>query len=363
MSSRLRVERLPPGRWRSRGSWRRGRWPRDTGTDRRQGRARRQPPAGGHRKRPCRRTAGHPGKPAVDAAAGLVPTGATEFAVRNFGSWVDDAYVLPRGEAWVGLGAGYWRLPVREPGGCADDQHQHRGCRAPARGGDSAVLARRSTPTASAPSGSATRTSARRSACGRPRTVSAWRSRRSSRCCRMVRGRPLTAARSGACIGRCPSTSNTAGAGWRTYGSAGYFSRGAVFGSGTLDISLGARARACSACSATPTRRGTRWSLSGVDVQRSRTDLAAECTCCRALRSRSTRSRAGRCRDRRLRVEVLLSGGRVVPGGPGGESHAVDRAGLAARSRSTVASRRTAAITLVDACRPDMPAFGPGRLP
>ena len=47
----------------------------------------------------------------VDAAAAVGPTGNAEFAVRNFGGWVDDAYVLPRGEAWVGFGAGFWRLP------------------------------------------------------------------------------------------------------------------------------------------------------------------------------------------------------------------------------------------------------------
>jgi hypothetical protein len=63
------------------------------------------------------------------------------------------------------------------------------------------------------------------------------------------------------------------GAGWRTYGSAGYFSRGAVFGSGTLDISLGTRAGVLALVSHSYSTRDP-LVLPGVEVHRSRTDAS-----------------------------------------------------------------------------------------
>lgn len=208
----------------------------------------------------------------VDAAAGIGPTGNAEFAVRNFGSWVDDTYVLPRGEAWVGLGAGYWRLPYASQ------------VDAPMISTSIGVVNRlhisATVPVASVryPDGfSTTRVgdayiSAKIGVRGAARGVG-------------VAISPVVEVLSdgswptadGGTIGRLhwavPVNLEYRGAGWRTYGSAGYFSRGAVFGSGTLDISLGTHAGVLALVSHSYSTRDP-LVPPGVDVHRSRTDAS-----------------------------------------------------------------------------------------
>jgi hypothetical protein len=182
-----------------------------------------------------------PKPPTVDAAAGIGPTGNAEFPVRNFGSWVDDAYVLPRGEAWVSIGAGYWRLPYANQldvpilsSSIGVAQRVHLSATVPfanirypdgytvQRVGDIYVSAKVGVRPASQGVGIAV------SPVLEVLSDGSW---------------PTP---DGGTIGRLhwalPVNLEYRGEGWRTYGSAGYFSRGAVFGSGTIDVSLGTRA-------------------------------------------------------------------------------------------------------------------------
>jgi hypothetical protein len=215
---------------------------------------------------------GPPGQRGINAAAGIGPTGNAEFPVRNFGSWVDDAYVLPRGEAWVGIGAGYWRLPfatqVDAPMlsasiGVADRLHL----------------------TATVPIANVRYVDGFSTQRVGDAYISGKIGLRDPTRGIGVAVAPLLEVLSdgswpsadGGTIGRVhwalPVNLEYRGTGWRTYGSAGYFSRGAVFGSGTLDISLGARAGVLGLLSHSYSTRDT-LGVSGVDARRSRTDAS-----------------------------------------------------------------------------------------
>ena len=193
------------------------------------------------------------------------------ITARNFGSWVDDAYVLPRGE-------GGW-ASVSGIGACPTQTRWTRPCSARVSASPAAYRSRPHCPsracttrTVSTRTASAMPISARRSACARRIAALVSPSRRSSRCCRMVRGRRRTAAQSAVCIGRCRCHLQYRGRGWRTYGSAGTL-RGAVFGSGTVDIGVGPRAGVLGLLSHTYSTRDP-LVATGIDASRSRTDAS-----------------------------------------------------------------------------------------
>ena len=215
---------------------------------------------------------GKPSAGSVDAAAAVGPTGSAEFAVRNFGSWVDDAYVLPRGEAWVGIGAGYWRLPFADQVdapmlstsiGVASRLH---------------VAATVPIATVRYPDGySASRL-------GDVYVSAKIGLRPATRGIGLALS-PLVEVLSdgswptadGGTVGRVhwavPVNLEYRAAGWRTYGSVGYFSRGAVFASGTIDVSMGARAGVLGLLSHSYSTSDP-LVPTGVDVNRGRTDLS-----------------------------------------------------------------------------------------
>ena len=134
------------------------------------------------------------------------------------------------------------------------------------------------------------------------------------------------------------------GRGWRTYGSAGYFSRGAVFGSGTVDIGVGPRAGVLgllshSVLDARSARRH-RHRRQPIAHGRERRPVCASASFDLAVRAGGPDP----VDDRRLRVEVLCRGGRVRPRGPGGQSHAVDRAAAGGWSRSLCRDNTVATV-------------------
>jgi hypothetical protein len=217
-------------------------------------------------------SSGGSGRALVDAAAGVGPTGAAEFAVRNFGSWVDDTYVLPRGEAWVGFGAGYWRLPFADQvdapmlsASIGVAQRVHVAATVPVanvhypdgftsrRLGDAYISAKIGLRPATRGVGLAL------SPLVEVLSDGSWPTADGGRIGRLHWAVPLNL--------------EYHGTGWRTYGSVGYFSRGAVFGGGTMDVSLGTRAGVLGLLSYT---YSTRDPLVGadVDVHRSRTDAS-----------------------------------------------------------------------------------------
>ena len=209
---------------------------------------------------------------AIDAAAGLGPTGTAEFTVRNFGSWVDDAYVLPRGEAWLGIGLGYWRLPYA-------DQVD-----APMLS-TSVGVARRVQVAATLPISSVHYPDGFNTHGLGDAYFSAKVGVRTSDRGVGVAVSPVVEVLSdgswptpdGGTIGRVhwalPINLEYRGRGWRTYGSAGYFSRGAVFGSGTVDIGVGPRAGVLGLLSHTYSTRDP-LVATGIDASRSRTDAS-----------------------------------------------------------------------------------------
>jgi hypothetical protein len=181
-----------------------------------------------------------PSPPGHGRASG--PTSATEWAARSFGTWSDDTYVLPPGEAWLGVSAGYWRLPFADQTdvpivdatvGIA--RRVHVGVTLPVSNltpldgggterflGDSYFSAKIGLRDADTGWGIAVAPLIEVLADG------SW------------------PGADGAPIGRVhwgvPVNLEFKADRWRAYGSAGYLSRGAVFGTGTLDVSLGNRA-------------------------------------------------------------------------------------------------------------------------
>jgi hypothetical protein len=182
-----------------------------------------------------------PRPPASRAGRAGAPTTSAEFTVRNFGTWVDDAYVLAPGEAWVGFGAGLWRLssvdqidaPVFDASiGVAPRVH---------------LSATVPVSTLRYPEGISDRTLG-------DAYLSAKIGLRDPQTGVGVALAPVLEVladgswpdEDGDPIGRVhwgvPLNIEWRGTGFRVYGSAGYFSRGAVFGSGTLDVAVGERA-------------------------------------------------------------------------------------------------------------------------
>jgi hypothetical protein len=235
-------------------------------------------PPGGHGKPPTGENgAGDAGNRGlvhrnVNAAAGLGPTGSAEYPVRNFGSWVDDAYVLPMGEAWVGVGFSYWRLPYAEQ---LDAPSLMTSVGVARRVHVSATLPMA---TIRYPDGYSLRRLG-------DTYVSAKIGLRAANHGVGIAVSPLLEVLAdgswptpdGGTLGRVhwavPVNLEYRGPGWRVYGSAGYFSRGAVFGSATLDLSLGGRAGLLGLISHTYSTHDP-LTAPDVPVHRSRTDAS-----------------------------------------------------------------------------------------
>jgi hypothetical protein len=183
-----------------------------------------------------------PSPPGKGRASG--PTSATEWASRSFGSWSDDTFVLAPGEAWLGVSAGYWRLPFGDQTdapildatvGLVRRVHVGvtlpistltplDGGRAERFLGDSYVSAKIGLRDAESGLGLAIAPILEILADG------SWPG---------ADGQPIGRVHWG-----IPVNLEYKADRWRAYGSAGYLSRGAVFATGTLDVSLGSRAGA-----------------------------------------------------------------------------------------------------------------------
>ena len=209
--------------------------------------------------------------PGVDRDPG--PTGAAEFPIRNFGAWVDDSFVLDPGEAWLGLGLAYSRLsfaneldvpvidtsvglvphvqvaaslPVsnlRYPDGFRDRYlgDVYLSAKIGLRGADKGLGV------AVAPLLEVLSDGSALDAAGEPIGRVHW-------------GLPINL--------------EYQGTGWRIYGSAGYFSRGATFGSTTLDVSVGTRAGVLGIVSVTHSTTDPVTFDTGEGTSRSRADAS-----------------------------------------------------------------------------------------
>ena len=210
-----------------------------------------------------------PRPPASRAGRGGAPTTSAEFTVRNFGSWVDDAYVLAPGEAWVGFGAGLWRLasvdqidaPVFDASvGVAPRFHlsatvpvstlRYAGDISDRSLGDAYLSAKIGIRDPESGVGVALAPVLEVLADG------SWPD---------ADGDPIGRVHWG-----LPVNVEWRATGFRVYGSAGYFSRGAVFGSGTVDVAIGERAGVLALISYTHSTDAPADSL----VRRSRTDAS-----------------------------------------------------------------------------------------
>jgi hypothetical protein len=226
------------------------------------------PPGHGHGARP-----GNAGgaSPPVDRDPG--PTGAAEFPARNFGTWADDTYVLDPGEAWVGAGIGYWRLAYADQ---IDAPTIDASVGLTPRVHLAATLP---VSTLSYPDGFSDRylgdayislkIGVRGAGTGIGLAVAPLVEILSD-------GSSLDA--HGQAIGRVhwglPINVEYRGIGWRVYGNAGYFSRGAAFASTTLDVSLGARAGALGMIGYTHSIAEPITFNTGARTARSRTDAS-----------------------------------------------------------------------------------------
>jgi hypothetical protein len=159
--------------------------------------------------------------------------------VRNFGSWLDDASVLPVGRGLLSISFGYWRTPAfREfdvpvvDGGVALTRRVQLGFSVPYYH-------------ASEPGGPVAR------GVGDLFLSSKIQLRDPSSAQRRVGFAlvPVLEVRSNASApgdGRVswalPGSAEIQSGGWRVFGSAGYFSRGALFASGALELALSNRA-------------------------------------------------------------------------------------------------------------------------
>ncbi len=202
------------------------------------------------------------------------PTGSAEFPVRNFGAWVDDAYILDPGECWLGVGLSYSRLayanqldvpvmdaslgvghhlqvaatiPVsrlRYPDGFSDRYvgDGYLSAKIGLRGADTGVGVAVAPVIEVLSDGSALD----------------------------AKGQPI-----GRVHWALPVDVEYAGRGWRTYGSVGYFSRGAVFGSASLDVPVGSSAGALGVLSVTRSTGDPLVFETGTATRRTRADVSA----------------------------------------------------------------------------------------
>jgi hypothetical protein len=197
----------------------------------------------GHSKKP-----GAPGgqQGAGPSAAGSPELGVIGTGIRNFGSWLDDASVMPEGKGAFSVAFGYWRTPgYREfdfpaiDGAVGLTRRVHVGMSVPVYH-------------ASEPGGPVARGLGDfyLSTKIQLRDPSAEQGRMG------VAISPVLEVLSyapGPEAGRVnwalPVSLEVQGDGWRVFGSTGYFSRGALFGSGAVEVTLSDRISAIGAIS------------------------------------------------------------------------------------------------------------------
>ena len=185
-----------------------------------------------------------PVTPSSSAGAGASgPSAAAEFdgsipgsGVRNFGAWLDDASIVTPGQGFVSIGFGLWKMPgYREfdmptvDGGVGLHKRVQVGASLPIYH-------------ASEPGGPMTRgvgtmymnakIQLREAAKGRPGFSV-------TPAIEVLSTAPAGASRYSWAL---PVNIEVQGDGWRTYGSTGYFSRGALFASGAVEKMLSQRA-------------------------------------------------------------------------------------------------------------------------
>jgi hypothetical protein len=206
--------------------------------------------------------------PSAAGALGVTPAGTA--AVRHFGSWLDDASLLPEGQAALSFGFGYWRTP------------SYREFDAPSVDG-SVGLTRRVQLGASLPYFRANEP-------GGPLAHGVGDVYLSSKI--QLRDPSSARHRAGFAVAPIvevlsyppePGASRVSWAlpfsmelqrdGWRVYGSTGYFSRGSVFGSGAIEVALSDRAWMTGTLSQSHVVND-KDALDGLGLARTRTDVS-----------------------------------------------------------------------------------------
>ena len=196
----------------------------------------------GHNNRPSGNSSspssnsGSPGGGSGDAAFPPQPDGA---GVRNFGSWLDDASVMAPGSGFMSFAASYWRMsgfteldvPAVDVG----------------VGLTRRVQVGASVPVyhAGEPGGPVTRGVGDLFLNGKIqlRDPAAGRNGVGIALVPVVEVLSAAPAAGGSRVSwGIPAAVEVQRDGWRAYGSTGYFSRGAIFGSGALEVALGSRA-------------------------------------------------------------------------------------------------------------------------
>ena len=194
--------------------------------------------------------------------------------MRNFGAWVDDAYVLDPGECWLGAGLSYSRLPYANQ------------LDLPVM--DVSVgVARRVQIAATVPASTLRYPDGFRDRYLGDTYLSAKIGLRGAGDGVGVAVAPVLEVLSdgsaldagGEPIGRVhwalPIDLEYDGQRWRTYGSVGYFSRGAVFGSATVDVSAGSNAGVLGILSLTRSTAEPLVFDTGTTTSRTRADASA----------------------------------------------------------------------------------------
>lgn len=175
------------------------------------------------------------GGPSAAAAPELQLPGGT--GVRNFGSWLDDASIIPAGTGTVTLSFGYWRTPSfsewdvpvadasigvtrrLQVGASVPYFHASEQAGPVARGFGDVYL----------------------SAKYQLRDPSSPRRRIGVSVTPLLEVLASPMPDSGRVSWALPVNAEWQGNRWRTFGSAGYFSRGSLFASGALEVAVGAR--------------------------------------------------------------------------------------------------------------------------
>ncbi|HXH06074.1 MAG TPA: hypothetical protein VNI83_05715 [Vicinamibacterales bacterium] len=216
-------------------------------------------------------TPGSPGAGSIagdGAAAPVLPDG---YGIRNFGVWLDDASVLSPGEAWTAIGMGYWRSPL--------------GSQWDVPSVDASVGVRRGLQVGmSLPYSRATFTDgfAQRGvgdvylSAKIPLVDPARSGFYGVAVVPLVEilSVPLPDEQGGRLHWALPVSAELRGAGYRLYGAGGYFSRGALFGAGAVELPLSDRLVATVTLSRTYSTR-TDALGDALGLARSRTDLGA----------------------------------------------------------------------------------------
>jgi len=184
----------------------------------------------------------HPGGSSAASAASAPSGGGSQeiqvpgTGIRNFGSWLDDASVMNAGNAYFNVGFGYWKMAAfREfdapmvDGGVAVNRRVQVGVSVP--------YYRASEPGGPVASGFGT---VYLSAKVQLRDAAAHRVGFAlTPAVEVLSAPPLEG--QGRVSFALPVSVEVQRTGWRTYGSAGYFSRGALFASGALEKAITSR--------------------------------------------------------------------------------------------------------------------------